>query len=614
MENQQVTGRKLKLFKAIAIVLPLIILVVAELLLRLFDYGHDTRLFIKYPDDQNYWVINKYASAPYFSDTANATKGSIEPFRVEKSANTFRIFVLGESTTAGYPYFHNGSFHRWLQYRLMHTYPDIHFEIVNVSLTAVNSYTVLDFGKEVVNYKPDAVLVYTGHNEYYGALGVGSTSHIANNRFLIEAVLYLRKFRLVQLYDNIINKFRSNKSGAIDERENLMKRMAASQQIPYNSAAYLTGIDQYQKNMDELCRVMQEKHIPMFLSTLVSNEKDIKPFISDTNKSISADEQYNSGNTSYKAGKYTLAKQQFDKARELDMLRFRAPDAMNQIVIQLAKKYSDVHLVDAKTVFEQHSPNQILGNETILEHVHPNLYGYALLSDAFYQAIKKEHIIKAEVDKEMSFNELLDQMPITKLDSLNGAYTIMMLETGWPFNKPIPASFKRGDTPEEQLAGALSTNRISWLDAMNQLFQYGIKSNNKKMALKAVEAVMLEYPQNTTYQVYAGRLSFDTGNYANAVFYLKKLYDANPSFENAEDMYLVLLKTDQPDKSIKYIQAAIQIQGNKQQLNGLLSLVNEVIDLKNKMIIAPNNKDLMGQIALDYHKIGADEAANKYEK
>jgi hypothetical protein len=165
--------------------LPVVLLVVMEMLLRLFHYGHDTSLFIRYPDNPDYWVMNKYAAERYFSDTVNETRGSIEPFSVLKSPNTFRIFVLGESTTAGYPYFHNGSFHRWLKYRLMRQYPGMHFEVVNVSLTAVNSYTVLDFGKQVVHYQPDAVLVYVGHNEYYGALGVGSTSHIAISRWLV---------------------------------------------------------------------------------------------------------------------------------------------------------------------------------------------------------------------------------------------------------------------------------------------------------------------------------------------------------------------------------------------------------------------------------------------
>jgi tetratricopeptide (TPR) repeat protein len=614
MADQKLSGRKLKWFKAFAILFPVILLVVIELLLRLFHYGHDTNLFIRYPDDPKYWVINKYASERYFSDTSNATTGSIEPFKVEKSANTVRIFVLGESTTAGYPYFHNGSFHRWLQYRLMHTYPDVHFEIINVSLTAVNSYTVLDFGKQVVNYQPDGVLVYTGHNEYYGALGVGSTSHIANSHFLVQTVLTLRKFRLVQLIENVISGVKKTTSGqSIDKRENLMKRMAASQEIPYNSDEYKAGINQFQINMNELCQLMQDKGIPVFLSTLVSNEKDQKPFISGTSSDNNANQQFELANASYAAGNYTLAKQQYVKAKELDMLRFRAPEAINDIITKLTEKYPGVHLVDSRKAFEAHSPHQVLGNETILEHVHPNLYGYALLSNAFYQSIQKANLIKGAKNKEMPLTELINEMPVTKVDSLYGAYTIAMLEVGWPFNKPIPVDFKRGNSVEEQLAGALSVNRISWMDAMNQLFQYSMKVNDKKTALKAVEAAMLESPQNITYKIYAGRISFDLGDYANAVYYLKLAYEQDASFENAQNMFLVCLKTDQPDKAVAYIQSAMRLRPQEGQLPQLLLKVQEIIQLKNKLVTTPADMNLKTQIVSDYHTIGADEAGSKYK-
>ncbi|MGF7077168.1 GDSL-type esterase/lipase family protein [Mucilaginibacter sp. 3215] len=607
MKPQQLSRKKLRWFRVIAFGTPVLILLLAEGLLRLFNYGHDTSLFIKYPDDPNYWVISKYASEKYFTDTANATKGNIEPFKVEKAKNTFRIFVLGESTTAGYPYMHNGSFHRWLQYRLMHIYPDINFEVVNVSLTAVNSYTVLDFGKQVINYQPDAVLIYTGHNEYYGALGIGSTSHIANSRLLVRAIVALKELRLVQLVNNVIGSFKPAASNP-DQRENLMKRMAQQQAIPYQSEAYKAGIAQFKDNMTELCQVMHDKNVPVFLSTLVSNEKDLKPFISD-GSDTSANMLYARANDAYQSGKYAQAKQEYIKAKEFDLLRFRAPEAMNRIITALSKQYCNVHLVNSRTVFEQHSPNGILGKETLLEHVHPNLYGYALMSGAFYQSIKSARLIKAHPDKEMSLAELLNRMPVTKIDSLYGAYTIMMLETGWPFNKPIPAGFKRGDDIASQLAGALSVNRISWLDAMDQLFKYSMKAGDKKTALKAVEAVMLEKPQNTTYPIYAGRLSFELGDPDGAAFYFKKAYELDPSFANTQNMYLVFLKSDQPAKAAPYIDSAIQQHPSDIELVNLKAIVAEIIRLKN---MAGKKSNM--QIAANYHAIGADEAATKYKQ
>ncbi len=614
MTSKQPSAAKLKWFKVFAAVLPFLLLALIELVLRAFHYGHDTSLFIRYPDNTDYWVMNKYASERYFSDTSNATMGSIEPFKVEKAANTMRIFVLGESTTAGYPYFHNGSFHRWLQYRLMHTYPDKNFEIINVSLTAVNSYTVLDFGKQVVNYQPDAVLIYTGHNEYYGALGVGSTSHIGSSRFWVQTILNLRKLRLVQFIDNVLAGIKKISTGkVIDQRENLMKRMAASQEIAYNSEEYKEGVKQFETNMSELCSLMHDKNIPVFLSTLVSNERDQKPFISSIGSTNNADQQFKQANTSYSVADYANAKRQYVNAKEYDMLRFRAPEAMNKIIEKFAAQYPNIHLTQTRKVFEEHSPHNILGNETILEHLHPNLYGYALLSEAFYKAIQNAHLIKSPAIKEMPLADLLNQMPITKVDSLYGAYTVMMLEAGWPFNKPIPAGYKRGNSFDEQLAGALAVNRISWADAMNQLFQYSMKANDKKMALKAVEAVMLESPLNITYKIYAGRINFDLGDYENAVYYFKLAYGQDQSFENIRNLYLVLLKTDQPERAKTYIETASRMRPQDTQVPIFLSKVDEIISLKAKLNSTPQDKGLRSQLAQDYHLLAADEAAAKYK-
>ena len=565
---------RLRWFKAGAILLPVLLLLCAELVLRVFDYGHDTSLFVRDPDDASFYVMNPFASSIYFSDTVNATKGNIERFPVRKASGTLRIFVLGESTTAGYPYMHNGSFHRWLQYRLLHTFPDKEIEIINVSLTAVNSYTVLGFGRQVLDYQPDAVLVYTGHNEYYGALGVGSTSRIGGSRSLVRAMLWLRRFRLVQFLEGGIRYFRSSRSGSsVDTRENLMQRMAAEQTIPYGSPAYYAGVRQFRENMDALCRLYRDRRVPVFMSTLVSNERDQAPLISGRaaggrNRDTDGDPgtaggQFRLGDSLYRAGDYVRAKAAFVQAKELDLLRFRAPDTLNVIIRQLCGSYREgVHLVDARSVFEGHSPHGILGRETLLEHVHPNLYGYALLSEAFYRSMKEAGIFTAETAGgtgsagatvelgatvkagagEMTLDGLLQRMPVTRVDSLYGAYQVMMLKTRWPFHDVIPAGYVRGNSLEEQLAGALAVGRISWLDAMDQLFKYRLRTGDKGGALQAAEAVMLEHPENATYLAYCGRLSFEAGYPGEGVAYFKNLYRRDPSAVNARSLSMALYK------------------------------------------------------------------------
>ncbi len=255
-KKRPISKKRIFIFRTISILFPFIIICLIEIFLRTVHYGNNLDLFIESPGNKDFLIFNPDASKRYFTNQAIATTGNIEPFKKEKDANTSRIFVLGESTTIGYPYFHNGSFHRWLQYRLMNSFPDRKFEVINLSLTAVNSYTVLGFAKDIVDYQPDAVLIYTGHNEYYGVLGVASTENIGGNRRIIQLILTLRQFRLVQLLNNIYDKilmvFKKDQKTRGGTRMELMVR---DQKIPFQSDLYKRGVTQFRSNMDQIFQI-----------------------------------------------------------------------------------------------------------------------------------------------------------------------------------------------------------------------------------------------------------------------------------------------------------------------------------------------------------------------
>lgn len=608
-----ISNKKLKVFKGIAIMLPFLLLALLEVSFRLIGVGHDVSLFQEDKENKDFLVMNPYASRKFFSNPLNATIGNHELFRKKKTASTFRIFVLGESTTIGYPYMHNGSFHRWLQYRLMHTYPEINFEIINVSLTAVNSYTVLEFGKEILHYQPDAVLVYTGHNEYYGALGVGSTSYVTNNSFVISAVLSLREFRVAQVVEKSILAVKKAITGKeVNVSETLMKRMASDQYIAFNSEIFKNGVVQFETNINKLCRLYSEKKIPVFISNLVSNEKDIKPFVSENADTTNSAEYYfKSATKEYENGDFHKAKSLFVKAKELDMLRFRAPEAMNEVINVMTKKYPGIFLVDTKNIFEQHSPHQILNNSTLLEHVHPNLYGYALMSDAFYNALhlhKLPHKIKSQ---EVSFSRLLQEMPVTMVDSLYGEYDVRQLKKNWPFSNTDSQDFKSPDSEEEKVAELLVSKKISWNEAMDQLMNYYQRINNYKAAQKVAEAVVLEYPYDLTLNIYAGKFCMEQKDYQKSIVYYQKAFAIHPSIEIAKILYMENLSIDRPDLAINFVDYAIKNQGGNLELLKLKRYLKELVELK-KHLSDSSSPAINTQIADHYKFLGSTDMFAKY--
>jgi lysophospholipase L1-like esterase len=615
---------RLWLFRAIAIALAFLLLVVFELSLRLFHYGYDTSLFIDAPGNKEYLVFNPDASKRYFTDQLNATTGNREPFRKVKEAGTLRIFVLGESTTIGYPYFHNGSFHRWLQYRLMRSFPDKKLEIINLSLTAVNSYTVLGFAREAVKYKPDAILIYTGHNEYYGALGVGSTNRLGSSPWLVNTLLKLRQLRVVQLLTRVCGKIAGVfSSGPAKTGKTRMELMVADQQIDYGSPLFDRGIRQFETNMDETLDICHRYRIPVFISNLVSNLKDQRPFISvspgnPATDSASALYDYMLGGHAWADGDFATAKQDYTRAKEKDALRFRAPERINDIIAGFCQKYDNVHLVDTRSAFEAASDHGIIGKSLLLEHVHPNLAGYALLSDAFYRALQQQSLIPVAGGMEMDFRQLLREMPLTRVDSLAGAYKIANLENNWPFSdsgryaSPPSRDALHLSTEEEDLAYAVAFEHLSWEEAMRQLYDYYSKTEDWAKAATVMEGLCLEHPSEAAWYEKAAMLYGKLEESEKAIFYFGQAFSREPSFERAHYLFALCLKADRPVDAMPYLDYAIANNDAGMNLLPVRDATVEIVRLERQLSKDSANADLIRTISQLYLKMGNKPAALKY--
>jgi tetratricopeptide (TPR) repeat protein len=352
--------------------------------------------------------------------------------------------------------------------------------------------------------------------------------------------------------------------------------------------------------MDATLQCLSRHHIPVFISNLVSNEKDLKPFISIPADSIRfpsfrqnlqagtrafeqgnfteaeeylarAEKTYPSdaacnyylGQLDYRTGDFAKAKAFFSKAVDLDALRFRAPAQLNEIISRLCGKYPDTHLVDSRALFEDSSDHRIIGNKLILEHVHPNLLGYALLSDAFYSSMKKAGIFSVAQDREISFRQLLERMPITALDSLTGAIKIGRLRKAWPFSQAQVGEMEDTDSvakpsEEENLAGAIGSKEMGWPQANEILYNYYIRHNEISKAKTVVETLVLEYPQEEAYYEKAANLCGQLKDEEDAVFYFGKAFDLAPSFEKARFLFVLYLKMDRPEEAVPYLDYAIR--------------------------------------------------------
>lgn len=541
--------KKKILFRIIAATLPLIMILILESILWGIGYGENYQLFhsVKGENGLEYLVVNSDLSKKYFRGTDFNADSQSDLFLRQKTDSTFRVFVQGASTVVGYPFYKGASFPRLLKHRLSRTFPEKNIEVVNTAITAVNSYTLWDVTDKIINQEPDLVIIYAGHNEYYGALGVGSSASVGSHPALVRSYLRLKNFRFFQLLENgLMGLMKSDDQKTMSTSETtLMEVMAKEQEIPLDSDAFNAGITQFKSNLKRILDKYERHGIPVILSTLVANEKDVKPFISDDldmeayTEAINANKMdvhtlaQENADAAYTLGQYYLerqsdsAKKYLHLAKELDLLRFRAPEKINDAIIEQAHEY-DLPLVDMKSIFESKVPYGIVGDELVAEHVHPNVEGYFVMADAFYEKIKELKLLKGWQNY-ITYEEAFDDMPVTKIDSIKGKLAVEILKQSWPFDLSMsgttPTGFNyvtQNPTFEERTAVNLYRHQDQWQYVMTQAYHKYNEDGDYKSALKVAQTLIFEFPEQ--YKVYemAGEMCRKLQDDAYADYYFKK--------------------------------------------------------------------------------------------
>lgn len=473
---------KKRIFTFISLLVPILFFVALEMVLRWSNYGEEYPLFIDDTIDAKYQVLNPEVSKRYFPVEEFATKGQYDPFLKSKAVGALRVFVQGASTSAGFPYQHGASFPRLLEQRLTNAYPSKQIEVINTSLAATNSFTVLDFVDEIIAQAPDVVIIYSGHNEYYGALGVGSSQSIGKTAAVTNTYLKLKNIRLVQLIRNWVRK--AYIPSEDPNKQTLMGKMVQNTSIEFDSEAYQAGLDQYEFNMSRVLSKYQEAGIPVFISTLVSNIRDFEPFESGQGPE-SALSLFQSGQQSMVSGDFSAAKSTLIKARDYDLLKFRAPSGIESLIPRLAEAHGAI-LVDSRSKFEENSSSTIIGNDLLLEHVHANLSGARLFADIFFESLINHLNNKGWQSTEVDDFEYV----ISEVDSLFGVKQVKRLMGNWPFTDNVspPEEVKNPNEIDYLISG-----QIPWVQAMNEAYMRQMGENPKE-ALKTAKVLTQEYP------------------------------------------------------------------------------------------------------------------------
>jgi tetratricopeptide (TPR) repeat protein len=332
----------------------------------------------------------------------------VAPFPLERPAGGLRVFVLGGSAAAGWPYDRGDTnLSALLERKLRSIFPGRSVEVVNMAAGTYASHRVKLILEEVLGYNPDAIFVYNGNNEFlenlvYRPLTPPSPwDRSAALRLIYRVTVELatprprfdvQNFTLDAQVDNQLAFAFSRASryhedprqlaGLLDHYRFNMESMAASAAdakvplflltCPVNLKDWLPNVSRHRA---ELAPAERERFTERFRAGFLALERgEFAAAIDPLRAALAIDDQYaeahfHLGAALRGAGRPVEAKAEYLLALERDAHPFRELPAFQRILREVAVKRG-VPLVDVIPALEAVAGEGILGFDTFIDYVH----------------------------------------------------------------------------------------------------------------------------------------------------------------------------------------------------------------------------------------------------
>lgn len=541
---------KKTLYWIITLLFPFFLLGFIELALIVGGYNEKSQdLFIEVPSQPEYLITNTSFVPRYFPSFKPQV--AVSPFLKKKKEHTFRVFVLGGSSTQGYPYNFYYSFAEQLEQKLLLETKGLTVEVINLGMTAVNSYVIWDISKRLMEYQPDAIIVYAGHNEYYGSFGAATTQFgLVNNIPLKRAVLAFKNLRLYQLLETLFRPTDNDKN----KQRTMMASVIKESKIDLGGKVYTSGIDQFKNNISDVIEIFNSNGVPFFIATVASNLKDQAP-LSENRDAL---KKYAEAQNLYNAGEKSAAFESFNEAKELDEIRFRAPDEINEIITDFGTD-PNVMLVDVEGMIRNRSVSGIEDESMFVDHLHPNSKAHKLMADLFF-----EHLLQLDRIKSAYIPNVFDTPDdISQFEKAFAEVTVSRLMVGYPFQKGLTESEELDKFNEvykhlsrssfaDSIAAVTKVNQKSVPGALKKVVDYQMQASSirevmphyyemLKWQLNSVDLIerVIEYainnPKANTYLVNIIEQVLNEGAYdPRYMNVLSSIYTDNKAYDKAK--------------------------------------------------------------------------------
>ncbi len=478
---------------------------ILEGLIGLSGYGISDEPFMESESYPGKYITNDNFGRLYFPFSRAKPNISINSMLIEKPASGIRIFVVGENSAFGIPWTPNGKAAQFIHHLLKEAFSENSVEVLDLSIPGINSHGMLNIIKRLAKYDPDAIILYPGHNEFYGSLAPASVDYLGLRRGNIKSYLGFHKYRLFQLLKDLyVNYVRETEPVEI-QTDALIESIARPIEIKPKSKLYKAVLDNFSENLKEMLEYAESKDLLLLGVVPTSNFADKAPFkacledISDHDKWLeeiekgraflqaekqeealsyfsetvarfgsNADLEYLIAKALAQSGDIYSARDYFRMAVDSDCLPFRSPTAFNREMEKLFGEHGQP-VVNVGPLMDRTSTNGIRGNEFFLDAVHFSLMGVAAMAER----IGSELIFllggnRRPYPEATYLDVLINKVGITPIDIAIAELRTTSIRSHWPYKENErtvpPFSGFRGEHTEE-LAYKVVEEELSWRDA-----------------------------------------------------------------------------------------------------------------------------------------------------
>jgi len=306
----------------------------------------------------------------------------------------------------------------------------------------------------------------------------------------------------------------------------MMAQSTTDVSIAFGGPVYRAGVQNFETNLTAILGRLEKAGIPTYIGTLISNLQSQRPLGLDS----VATAEWVSGQEHWTAGDTAAAMASFVQAKEHDPIRFRAPEAMNQILFNLSERHAAT-LVDLEPQF---GPDE--RDSLFTDHLHPTALGYDRMARVFVSAI---------VENPSNIPAELGAPDPAPLDAGHARLLIARLRLGFPFTIGLSEAEELGrfgkilqvhresGRSADSLAALAIAGQLAVYEALMQAKEHDLAAQDTAQALAHMRSLLHWQPFNESLHREAAELaSYQSSNLAGEVMQLVVAREPSETYLN----------------------------------------------------------------------------------